>query len=359
MEPVRNAKKEKKKFKWLTAVLLILITSSVIYFVLKEDIQLKIEGYQTASRFDSKTAFSGVSIKEGTYSYSFGRLTFSAGSNGVITMKQFNKVVSRRCFVISGEVNGAERLYSCEDFEWTWSKSNYTYLKSNFNYTINESYNESYRVDVFTGYNNFPNFPIYQTWEFNPLFGTAKDSYNLTNNLGININNTKFWFVNQVTEKDKITFDGIEYNLTSLDVHLKGNFNDKLPRLDFKGYEFRYQKLLDDGFDITDLIIGDAGLIGHPDKDIVALGISRGNGVFPNTKSVFIDPEQTGFKSPVGYGSPLNQWTSGNLVAASDDLRTTETSVGDKLDTQYDLGVPTGATDILIQVKVEGNAGAC
>lgn len=62
----------------------------------------------------------------------------------------------------------------------------------------------------------------------------------------------------------------------------------------------------------------------------------------------------TGLKSPTATGEDYNQWTLPTRAYTSDDLWTSEDTVGHKQDYyNFAFGVPTGATPVGIEVKLE------
>lgn len=63
----------------------------------------------------------------------------------------------------------------------------------------------------------------------------------------------------------------------------------------------------------------------------------------------------TGYKFPTTFGSPSNQFTSGNQLGADDSSYATDGTVGHKQDTAtYGFGIPAGSTINSADVEIQG-----
>lgn len=288
-------------------------------------------------------------------------LTFMTRDNGIITIKDNGEVLGKYGLVFTGKVNGTPRIFTVENFTWTWSKSNYTYIQEEWNETLDDFQNISYNVNVYTGNNNYPAFTVIQIFEANPLT-TVKWSINVTNNLGVDITDVKVWFVNTIDESMKIKFNNNKYSFNrSLPIHLSGNFDDIIPRLGFGKYQFEYADLIGSGFNITDIYIGDGNIIGHPGIAMVGLGVTKGNRVFPDGYTLVLDPVVTAWLSPAQ--TCCSNWTNPDNVKTSDNTRATETTIGHTMvANDWDVdgeGIPIGSTILGIEISIEGHGGAC
>lgn len=290
-------------------------------------------------------------------------LTYSLNTKGIITIKEHNIILTKLDFIITGDINNISRVYTSEDFIWTWSKSNYTYEYEKWNESSNESINVTYIVNVFTAYNNKANFNWTQVWTFDPL-RAAKIKHIITNNLGVSITDSKMWYIHIMTEGDEMIYNNISRKLNRTQVHLEGNFNNITSRFDFPKHTFSFSDLIESGFDITDIYMGNGSIIGYPTKLIIALGVTQGTGLFPDGYTVELDPTVTNWKRPTSVGNPNNDWANGNNVCLSDDQRSQASSIGDLLDAyKYYFNIPNNSTINGIAVEYEGlknsNGGPC
>lgn len=160
-------------------------------------------------------------------------------------------------------------------FTWTWTTENHG--------------NQIWLV----GYNNYPSFPIVQRWKFEQG-KSVKIETQMKNSLGIRLNNFKLWYLHSLTEGDTISYNDKEYTVLLNDtVFLNGDFNAILPEVEFdRFYIFKYQDLIDSGFDITSILIGDAGLINSDFSGIpfVGIGVQQSDRTFLPEEIITFDP---------------------------------------------------------------------
>ncbi|MBI2452072.1 hypothetical protein HYV50_03260 [Candidatus Pacearchaeota archaeon] len=249
-------------------------------------------------------------------------LNFQLTSSGEIGINKEGKSLGSLRFVVTGVVNRENKTYNSEDFIWNSIYSNYTSIEQ-----INKTTNISYLVDVLTNYNNHQNFRWTQILEFHPK-KAAKLKHSITNNFGYNLTNVKFWYVNVLSEGTRLIYDNEERTLRKNEtVHLRGSFNDKIPKFDFYDYEFRFGDLINSGFNITDIYIGNGSIFGYYDGSIVALGLTNENSMFLNGLTIRLDPEITPYKSPSACDTNTQQWANCNNTFVSDNARADESTL--------------------------------
>ncbi len=185
-----------------------------------------------------------------------------------------NNYISSFGFGITGTVGAVNYTYTTLNFTWIWSGE----------------YNSTTQEYVFYAWNNKTNFNWTQEYYFYSN-QSMKIRNKITNNLGVSITNTKFWYIQTVDENDGIWFNGTKY-LT--DTYKSGEFDNLLPKVGFeKDYVFDYADLLDNGFNITDFYLGNGSVLGVSTIRIMAIGITKGNSVFPDGVTVIVDPTVT------------------------------------------------------------------
>lgn len=355
-----NSQETKKKQEWkkrflIISILLVVVIASGYYGFRDEEWNIY---------FTSNDKLKGIKLpSSSSYIYNEGSLTYSVQTNGIVTIRNIlNQTIAKMGFAISGRIDGVNNIYTNENFTWTWSRDNYSIIQEEY-LTIEDMENNiitnvSYRVDVFTGYNNQGNFNWTQVWEFSALTRFVKMKHIITNNLGKNITNATFWYISTISENDRIRFNNSDYNINmNNSMHLKGNFNNVLGKIDFLDHVFFYNDLIENGFDITDIYLGDAELIGRKGIPIFAVGVTKGNSILEDGKTITLDPLDTGFKSPDEAGDPLSQWTNPNNIKISDNNYATETTLQEMMDTSnYTFNIPDSATIVGIEIKLEGRS---
>lgn len=177
-------------------------------------------------------------------------------------------------FGITGKVGSINYLYTTLNFTWTWSNQS--------NSTTGEF--------VFTGWNGRTNFNWTQEYHFYPN-QSMKIKNRVENNLGVDITNAKFWYIQTVNETSGIWFNGTRFNN---DTNKSGEFDNLISRVRFEDdYVFNYDDLLANGFNITNFYLGNGSVIGVPSIRILAIGITKGLSILPNGANVTIDPTIT------------------------------------------------------------------
>src|SRR3990167_5667266 len=199
-------------------------------------------------------------------------LNFKADNNGILTIRQNERVLGKFGFGMTATFQGNNYNYTSEDFNWTWS------LRQNVNnYT-------------FIAANNWSSFNWTQYYDFSPNT-TVKIKHVVTNNFGAPLTNGKFWYIHSLDNGTVIRYNSNFYVVGIDEVRLQGNFNNIIPNItigDF--YGFRYNDLIDNNFDITNIYVGNGSLINHPNTLIMAVGVTKGTGTLPSGESVTLDP---------------------------------------------------------------------
>lgn len=274
--------------------------------------------------------------QEGTHTYLHeDGLEFSTNDNGIISIEKDGELIGRLCNAITGTWESVNYTFTCKDFDWEWSKSNYTDIIEDFNETTNQSFNATYNVQVLTAYNTFAAFNWTKQIIFHPLY-PMKMKHMITNDLGSPITNIKFWYVIQINKENLLGFGE--------------------SKIIFQDYEFRYHDIIADGFIITDKYKGIGGFLDHPNKYIAAVGITKGAGILPDEFTIELDPEVSAFKTPDETGVPEDDWANGDNIKVSDDIDTTTSTVGDNLSTSnYTFFVDTPPITLHgIEIELEG-----
>lgn len=280
-----------------------------------------------------------------SYSLTEGTLTYSTNDNGLITIKDSAGRINHFGFAISGNVIG-QQIYTTEDFNWTYSRVNRT-----LEVEINETHNETYTERIITAYNNAPlfNWTIYYTLNH---FKGMKIKHVITNNLGVAITNTKLWYIHRLPQNAILRFNN-SHNLIGDDLDLTeglGSFS----RLDVGSYRFLYDDIIDSGFDITNLYVGDGARVGYANRRVLALGISKGGGLFPNGFTVELDPTVTDWLSPTNTGEPHNDFSNPDNIKTSNNQRAISSTVGDNISTNvYNFDIPGESVINGIEVSLE------
>jgi len=173
-------------------------------------------------------------------------------------------------FGVTGEIGGVNYKYTTLDFTWDWSKS--------INSTQATFYGDNNHLfNWIQEYNFYPDKPM-------------KIKNKIENNLGKNIYNTKFWYIQLIDKNDVIVWNNTRYYLNKT-INKEGNFNDIVPKISFPNkYIFDYTDLIENGFDITNIYVGDGSKVGVPGIWLLAVGITKGDGIFSEGASVTIDP---------------------------------------------------------------------
>lgn len=272
-------------------------------------------------------------------------MVFSTGDNGIVAMNYNGRVVGKMSFGLTGfTIIDGNLGYTSKDFTWTWSKHNYTDIIEEWDEDLGEYVNVSYNVDIFTAYNNKVKFNWTQEWRFHPLEDT-KIKHTITNDLGLSILDTKFWYIIVIDRK----YGAI--------------FKNASKKIALRDYDFNYNDLINSGFTVTDWYIGKGHKVNLSNKYMAAIAVTKNNGIFPTGKTVVLDPEVTAYKYPSQTGDPLDQWTNGANLKADDNVVATEDVIGERVDTSnysFFAGMnvtPSGINGILVQVQFAASQG--
>ncbi len=190
-------------------------------------------------------------------------------------------------FGITGQIGANTYKYTTLNFTWTWTQE-----------TVGEEY-------IFTGSNNQANFNWTQEFHFYPN-QSMKIKNTITNNLGVSVDNTEFWFIQTIGSNQGVWFNGTKYDQ---DVYRSGNFDALMSNIQFEdNYVFDYSDLLVNGFNITSFYLGDGEVVGVGGTRLLAIGITRGSSVFSDGVAVVVDPSvkvsEGGDDAYVASGSP-------------------------------------------------------
>jgi len=182
-------------------------------------------------------------------------------------------------FGLTGEINSNPQMRTSMDYTWTWSV---------------ESIDNDY---IFHATNNDPNFLWNQTWYFYEDFGSPmKIQHYLENNIASDITSTQMFYLITVDENDVLGYNESVYPVNNFigsnsSLHYTGNFNDEILSVDFNSiYDFNFNDLIENDFIINEFYIGDAAFLDRPAIDIMAIGFTKGGGIFPSGYNITIDP---------------------------------------------------------------------
>lgn len=299
--------------------------------------------------------FSLVSGMEFRYRHDDGT-QYILKNNGYLAMKKPGQLLHYFGFALSGTYQNNNYFYSVDQGTWKWSKTNYTYSSKKGNETdnYNSTYTVFYHAVNFSGILVKNNLQVEQRYTFRE-HEPVKITIFLNHSLQRNITNTTFWFFYQVYQNQVIYANQRQYRINISDrLHYTQNLEGLLPGISLPGYMFQFQDLLDNNFVITDFYLGNGNILNRVGKGILALGITKNNGNFPPGMMIEIDPSSTGNIYPKSYGSIYNQWSNPENALLSDNIRATETTVGDREDYyNFTFNIPENATIQGIEVYVE------
>ena len=204
-----------------------------------------------------------ISIPYGNYSFE--------PDNGYFKIIKDGLVVSRFGFAITASINNNDYTKTSLDFNWTYTQDGDDYTAWNqltvFNWTAN--------YDISNG--------------------RVKISHIITNNF-INLSNGKFWYVQTIDKDGFVYWSGDAYPL-NVTRHLQGDFTNIIPNINFlEDYVFDYSDLIANNFKITDIYVGNGSFFDESlvNINILAIGVTKGNGNFNIGQRVILDPEISG-----------------------------------------------------------------
>ena len=201
-------------------------------------------------------------------------LQFKAETNGVI-----NGVITINnerylAFGLKGNIGEIEYIYTSMDFGWTWH--------------INETDGDY----IFTATNDNANFIWIQRYYFysDPKKRMKVEHY-LENNWD-NLTNVQMYYLSNVLETDTIEYNETSYLVSDyIGLHKQGDFNNLQSKINFNAeFDFRFDDLISDGFNINEFYIGSGGMLDRPNINITAIGFTKNNGVFNKGTNVTVDP---------------------------------------------------------------------
>jgi len=250
-------------------------------------------------------------------------LDFEPNKNGYINVVDYNgNEVYKLGFAITGKIDGVKVSTTSHNFDWVATTEEYTYQKY---------------INQFLIINDTPeNFSYYETRNAKKFIATTDNAFNWT----ITIDN-KYNDGNKITHKLENNYRDIE-NATFYYVFEVNNFNvmangvriqneERLSEIlghtiRIEGYTLDFSDLMDNGFNIVDLYIGDGNIIGYPNNKIVALGVTKGNGDFNRGLSVTLDPTTSSYFGSAYAGVPWADWTNSAYAGVSDNNYATTTN---------------------------------
>jgi len=226
---------------------------------------------------------------------------------------QADRELGKLGFVVTGKINGEKQTRTSQDFTWTKTINEEIVNRSRqviiWNDETNETeeitLDESYSVYEMVASNNNNRFPWTVTLDFDKN-NDIKITHDLTNNLGVDITDTKFWYVNVVPKETKITYDNRDYYVNETSIQRSGDFNNIKPIARIGNYNFEFQDLINEGFDITNVYVGNGSIINRDNIYLIGIGVTKGSGVFQDGQSITLDPTTSDWIEP---HEVVNIWT--------------------------------------------------
>ena len=202
-------------------------------------------------------------------------ITYETSGNGIVTVNGSRYLA----FGLTGEVNSNPQIRTSMDYTWTWTSTQ-----------VGDDY-------VFHATNNDAQILWNQTWYFYKDFGSPmKIEHYLENNLAMSITDTQLFYFITVDENDVIRYNDNTYPINNFigvndSFHRSGNFNNEILSVDFNHiYDFNFNDLVENGFTVNEFYIGDAGFLDRPAIDVMAIGFTKGGGIFPSGFNITVDP---------------------------------------------------------------------
>ena len=267
----------KKKFKNSQAkifpiliIALVLVVATASYFVFAESLNPELERYTPPYTIGEKCYINYDSYNKIMTDTSC--LQFRTEANGVITVNDERYLA----FALKGIVGGTEYTYTSMDFNWIW------HIEEN---------NGDY---IFWAENDNVNFKWIQYYYFyQDPSKSMKIQHYLENNWN-NITDMQMYYLTNVLPTDEIEYNETSYlvsNYTDTGLHKQGDFNNISSKINFNAmYDFRFEDLIDSGFNINEFYIGSGSVVGYPSINIIAIGFTKGSGNFPEGTNITIDP---------------------------------------------------------------------
>jgi len=286
--------------------------------------------------------------------------TYQTDERGIIKVIDYGYTQGYYGFAITGYIAGIPYIKTVNDFIWLWQKYNYTYLHEDYDDNGDLTNFTKYATE-FKGYNNYNRFNITQKWT-SKEYQATKSKYIISNNLGYDITNVKYWIIYIIPDnfphRTTTRFNQSNYLVeTNNSIHLEGDYTDINPRIRINFNTFNYEDIINNGFEITNIYMGDGEIIGYSNKNIIAIGFTKGLGIFYNGNQIEIDPEDTGFLSPDNAGG---QWNNPDNIKVSDNARAVETTIGEMMNMSiFDIEIVPDSLITGIYIALEGFGGPC
>ena len=196
-------------------------------------------------------------------------LTYETNINGVVTVNDERFLA----FALKGTYAGTDYTYTSMDYEWTWT------------HTVDGT------DHTFEAINNNDNFVWKQYWYFHENEPMKIEHY-LKNNYPQSITDMEMYYITSVDDTDTIQYDGNDYQVGDVKpIFIQKDLNDIEASINFNDeYDFNFLDIVSEGFDINEFYLGSGSVIGYPAIDIMAVGFTKNNGIFPAGAEVWIDP---------------------------------------------------------------------
>jgi len=191
-------------------------------------------------------------------------IIYEAMSDGYYKVTDRNNNSRFFGFAMSGKYNNNPFIKTVEDYSWSYAENGGVLTASNgAGWDINFDFNNN-RTKI---------LPV------------------ITNNYPLSVTNAKFWVLMTIKNGEFLKYDDELIYYNGEQFYKQGDLNSLVPRIEMSNMIFSYQDLIDNGFNITDFYIGDGAIIGYPGVNIMAVGVTKNNGVFPSGVTVVVDPE--------------------------------------------------------------------
>lgn len=342
--------------KWLIPIMIVCVGMTVLYLV-EDTTVVFVEGY--ASHVNGIMELS--QIPNMTNSLNYAGLTIEPTVLGTVRVWKDQKLAGAVGFSLTGTVYGQNYIGNSYDWAWAWGKEENEIIMQE--YLSNGSImNITFNEITLTGWNQRADFNITQI--FKSIYPDGiKHEIILTNNF-VPITNFKVWLLNSIEKDDIFTYNGTEYNYEEYgDVSLGGNFDNILPKVDFGDtYIYRYEDLIDSGYNITNILIGNASIFNAPEALFMGIGVRKNDGSFTVGNKLILDPIIiSDYFTPSAFGGSCPgatnaaDWTLPTRLEVSDNSRSYTSTLNHRHDTcNYDIDLLNGTVINGLEVSLEG-----
>lgn len=257
-------------------------------------------------------------------------ITFEFWDSGKVKYYYMDKNSGSVYLTFQGETAELDVSSKPRDYVWIWDNSTELEERECNEGEITPDEKCYYKIIVFKGYNNNENLNITQVWKFHEV-KSMKFSYYITSNYNENISNVNYNFV----------------------IDTQNQMINLVNRIVMDDLEFRYQDVIDSGFNVVPSLTDNNGIT-----------ITTDDGSIKPNETIILDPTITAYKLPTITGTPLDQWVDGENLTTEDNLFTSANVTGLKEDTSnytfLDITRPINLTVHGIQCQIEGySAGEC